>query len=430
MLIKVEVPVNLKIHKLTDLKKINDFMEDNNIKVNKSEIARQLGINRRTVDKYLKGFEKSKHRNKPSKLDVYKEEIERLLDSETQIFYYKSSLYRYMTENYDMKVPEQTFYYYIKSVPKFNEYFKKKKISDLSSNPVIRYETKPGEQIQIDWKEKIPFKLKDTGETIHLNILVVLLGNSRFRIYKPSLWMTQDVLIHLLVESFETLGGVSQILLSDNMKTIMKEARTKTYKGKVNKKFAEFVKDFGIKLVPCIAGTPKTKGKVEAQMKYLDEILAYSGKLTLVELYDLVDRINSRVNNTICQGTGKIPIMEFRDEQKFLNPLPNENIRNQYRIKTVKVKVNTAAMISIKSNLYSVPSSYVGEYVEYQIIDSIVYVFYKTKLISYHVLTDKKLNYNENHYMEVLSYKFIGKNSEDIRQIAKNNLSIIGGIYK
>ena len=46
-------------------------MKHNNLKVNTSEIARALNINRRTVTKYLNGFQKCTHRNKPSRLDEY-----------------------------------------------------------------------------------------------------------------------------------------------------------------------------------------------------------------------------------------------------------------------------------------------------------------------------------------------------------------------
>ena len=63
MLININAPVSLKITKLTDLPKLRTFMEQNNLKLNKSEIARQLNVDRRTVSKYLDGFEKSKHRN-------------------------------------------------------------------------------------------------------------------------------------------------------------------------------------------------------------------------------------------------------------------------------------------------------------------------------------------------------------------------------
>ena len=66
MLIIIKTLVSLQIDKLTDLPKMRIFMENNNLKLNKSEIARQLNVDRRTVDKYLNGFNKSKHRSKPS----------------------------------------------------------------------------------------------------------------------------------------------------------------------------------------------------------------------------------------------------------------------------------------------------------------------------------------------------------------------------
>ena len=111
MLININTPVSLSIEDLTDLPKLKAFMEHNNIKLNKSELARQLGINRRTVDKYLEGYKKPTHRKKPSKIDVYHNEIEALLNSSTQVFHFKSVLYRYMADNYGMNVPEQTFYH-------------------------------------------------------------------------------------------------------------------------------------------------------------------------------------------------------------------------------------------------------------------------------------------------------------------------------
>jgi len=191
-----------------------------------------------------------------------------------------------------------------------------------------------------------------------------------------------------------------------------------------------FSKDFGFEIVPCKAATPKTKGKVESQMKYLDEIRAYSGKLNLVGLYELVNRINQRVNNSICKGTGKIPVLEFEKEKNSLLPLPHESVRNQYRIKTVNVKVNSAAMITVKSNQYSVPRKYIGKMVNYQIYDSNIYVYFNTKLIAMHILSCRKLNYSVDHYVDALSCKYIGKSSDEVRELAKHNLEIIGGIYE
>ena len=81
-----------------------------------------------------------------------------------------------------------------------------------------------GKQAQLDWKESIPFILS-SGETIDVNIFVLLLSYSRFRIYKVSLSKTQDILFSFLDDAFETFGGVSDEIVTDNMKAVMDEAR-------------------------------------------------------------------------------------------------------------------------------------------------------------------------------------------------------------
>ena len=52
--------------------------------------------------------------------------------------------------------------------------------------------------MQIDWKESIPFVLSDTGEIIEVNILVGVLGYSRYKMYKISFLKTRTVLMSLL----------------------------------------------------------------------------------------------------------------------------------------------------------------------------------------------------------------------------------------
>lgn len=64
------------------------------------------------------------------------------------------------------------------------------------------------------------------GDTIDVNIFVLLLSYSRFRVYRVSLSKTQDILFSYLDDTFETFGGVPDEIVTDNMKTVMDEART------------------------------------------------------------------------------------------------------------------------------------------------------------------------------------------------------------
>lgn len=93
MIYKVNVNTEIKINSLEDLHKLRVLMEVNNLKVNKSQIARELGVDARTVWKYLNGYVKPITRNRKSKIDNFKPIIKSLLSEESiQVFYYKRVL--------------------------------------------------------------------------------------------------------------------------------------------------------------------------------------------------------------------------------------------------------------------------------------------------------------------------------------------------
>ena len=58
MIYTPKITSDIQINSLKDLVKLKPFLENDTLKINKSQIARDLGKDRRTVDKYLKGYEK------------------------------------------------------------------------------------------------------------------------------------------------------------------------------------------------------------------------------------------------------------------------------------------------------------------------------------------------------------------------------------
>ena len=190
MILKNHIITDISINQLDDMHKLKPFWEDGTLKINKSQIARELKVDRRTVDKYIKGYKKSCHRHRDNCITPYYDIIDELLsDRNQQIFYYKKTLWQYLVDNYDFKSIYCNFCHCLKKYPEFNSYFNKKKPSNTKKIS-IRYETDAAKQAQLDWKESIPFILS-SGETIDVNIFVLLLSYSRFRVYRVSLSKSQ-----------------------------------------------------------------------------------------------------------------------------------------------------------------------------------------------------------------------------------------------
>lgn len=427
MHVQLNINTEFNIKDVNDLPKLKVIMESLNMKINKSELARQLNVDRRTIDKYLNGYVQNKNRKRSSKIDEFYDVILLLLSEESmQRFYYKRVLWQYLKDNHGLDCSASAFRAYISRKPEFQAYFTDGKRTH-SVGSIVRFETPPGEQAQFDWKENIKYITKD-GEILQVNIGVLLLSNSRFRTYYLSISKAQSVLISFLMESFEAIGGVPKTILTDNLKTVMDSHRTEYSKGVVNERFEQFAKDSGFEVMPCIAGRPRTKGKVESPMKILDEIHAYQGKFDYEELHQFLQTLNERVNHSYNQGNGKIPILALQQEKSHLLPLPRKEIRDSYKIKHKLVKVNPSSMITYKSNQYSVPAEYKGKTVGLQVYDNQIYIYYNTDLIAQHQLSSKRLNYKKEHYVDVLSRGM--PKYPDIDELAKKNLLAINEVYK
>ena len=115
------------------------------IKPNFSELARQYGVDRRTVKKYYDGYEgKPKHHSKPSKLDEHLDIIKQKISIKGANV---TGVYEFLVDEID---PD------IGTYSNFNKYLKSKGLRPLKTEKGHpRYETDMGVQAQVDWKEDI-----------------------------------------------------------------------------------------------------------------------------------------------------------------------------------------------------------------------------------------------------------------------------------
>lgn len=413
----LKISTEFKINSVKDLKKIRVLVEVNNLeRPNFSELARQLNVDRRTVKKYYYGNVNKVRKAKKSKIDDYYDLIHSLLSAETkQVFHYKSHLYRYLQREHKLECSRSNFNHFILKHAVFADYFKPKKKRDA-----VKSETPFGKQAQFDWKEKLDFTFKD-GTKMLINVGSLVLSASRFKVWTICPSTSQDYLFDFLANAFETLGGVPKEILVDNASTMMDIARTEKSLGKVNIKFKQLADDYGFDIVPCVRSRPNTKAKVENPMRIIDEIMTYNGIVEdLYELSEKLLKITNEANSRICQATGLPPVLVFNKEKEHLLTLPHDKICSSYKNITVQAKVNTSSMFSYKQNMYSVPPDLIGKNIKIQASTTDLHVYYNRKLITIHRISDKKINYNDNHHAKIVGLTFSGQ--DDVKEFADRHL--------
>lgn len=87
MIINSNIITVLKIESVNDLYKLKPFGEDWTLKINESQIARKLAVDRRTADKYINGFQKAQNRLRDNCITRFYDIIKELLSLDNpQIF--------------------------------------------------------------------------------------------------------------------------------------------------------------------------------------------------------------------------------------------------------------------------------------------------------------------------------------------------------
>lgn len=189
----------------------------------------------------------------------------------------------------------------------------------------------------------------------------------------------------------------------------------------INNQMKAFADDFHFKIRLAKPRHPYTKGKVETINKFLDWLLPYEGEFeTEQELIMILKDINDRVNKSICQATNLPPLLLFQKEKEYLQSLPNQKVIESYLSHDRQIKVQKDSMINYKNSKYSVPPAYIGKNVWIKHISDKLYIYYNTEEIAVHKISNKKLNYNKEHYADLLSKVISDK--DYVSALAETNL--------
>jgi transposase len=195
-----------------------------------------------------------------------------------------------------------------------------------AAEPVVRFETAMGEQLQVDWVE-----FRKGSAPLHA--FCATLGFSRASYVEFVSNMKVETLIACHERAFAAFGGVTRRVLYDNMKTVVLE-RDAYGEGehRFHAGFLDYARHSGFVIKLCQPYRAKTKGKVERFNGYLrrsfyvplaSRLAQSSQKLDVVTANVEVTHWLAEVANARVHGTTKeAPAEALKREAVHLQALP------------------------------------------------------------------------------------------------------------
>jgi len=240
-----------------------------------------------------------------------------------------------------------------------------------------------GEQAQIDYGRLGRWLDPATGKARTIWAFVMVLCCSRHMFVRPVAKMDQRAWTECHVAAFEFFGGVPARLVPDNLKTGVD--KPDLYDPKINRSYAELAAHYGCLIDPARALKPRDKARVERPMPYVRDSF-WRGRefMSLVQMQAEAVRWSLQVaGRRPCRPLdGAAPAAVFAAAEKdTLRPLPAE----PFVLATwAKAKIGPDVHAHVDKVLYSVPWQHIGKTADVRITATMVQFFIGGQLVKTH----------------------------------------------
>ena len=338
-----------------------------------SAIARQLGIDRKTVRAYIaRGLEPPAYKPRLSRLgiiDHFKPYLGERLKAYPGLTAVR--LWRELRER-----GYEGGYSVVRDC-----------VRDLRPPAVagfeVRFETPPGEQAQVDFAH---FEVEFTdapGIKRIVWLFSLVLGFSRLIWARFVVHQDLQTVLRCHIAAFEAIGGVPREILYDRMKSVVigeNDDGTIIY----NRSLVDVARHYGFRPRACRPYRPKTKGKVERPFRYVREDFFLAGTFKDLDDLNLQLRhwLETVANPRLHATTHRIVNEAFAEEKPALLPLPYAPYRTVLKLER---RVSHEGMVSVGGNLYSVPDTTRRRVLDVHVLADAICIFEDGTLIASHL---------------------------------------------
>lgn len=256
-----------------------------------------------------------------------------------------------------------------------------------ASKPSMVLHHNSGEKLYIDFAgKKLKYVDRETGEVIECQVFVACLPYSDYSFAMAV--HTQGVadFIHALICCLESIGGVPQTLVPDNLKSAVIKANR--YDPSINRALEDFANHYDTTVTPTRARKPKDKALVENQVKLIyNRVYA---KLRNQQFFDLASLNKAIAEKVLEHNQTRMQNKDYCRQEKFLSDeknklkiLPEAKFEIKY-YKSLKVAQNNHIYLHNDKHYYSIPYVYIGQQSEVIFTRSIVKIFIQGKEVASH----------------------------------------------
>lgn len=253
---------------------------------------------------------------------------------------------------------------------------------------VVRIETEPGAQAQVDFGGAGKMIDPKTGKARASYCFVMTLSNSRHQYVEFVFDQKMQTWIGCHRRAFEFFSGAPRELVIDNLKAAVVKASL--VDPILSEPYRQMAQHYGIVVHTCRVATPEHKGKVENGVHYVQRnFLAGS------QFVD-IDDANRQVRQWVLEEAGlrvhgttrEQPLKRFLEVEKdALLSLPDERFE---LMEVRQAKVHRDCHIEVDGAYYSIPFKYVGQRIEVYLFERALQVYDGLELVATHQRATRK----------------------------------------